>query len=644
MESDGDGEPIDIVKHQKLIADVQTIGNESKQKYKFQRNEIALQPSEFGLPSAKGHLSLKDLIGDSSKLGLKKAVKRIEKRKHKPSGALEPVLHKPEEEKQTRIVNYEKVKDDLHKWDNVVWENRVAPNLQFPIEKPSMKVPSLKEYAQEFHPVTDFESEVMALPGNGGQDLTQIKSSRKESMEMRKRALEEIRQRRSELIKQRMKVLYEARKNKHRNKIKSRRFHQVLRKQKAAILKKAEENATPEEAAEMLAEKLADLERKRIEERASLRHRAGGSKFADKQKLMARFDSSARQAVENMADIGKALTEKRAVVVDDEPMSDSSESDQETEVVQTEKPGQNAMNPWFIGQTATVSNTNENDKVSVVKSHDAKDQYKKLKAVAPAAEMDEVEFHEKEQQPEAIEEVELSSSGKPKPQTISEAIGLNIKNDQPVLQPSLLSENPSNPTDNRLDVAAAFAEDDVVAEFMSEKERLANKEQPKDINLSLPGWGGWTGPGVSAKAQERRKKKFQIKAEPLKRKDSDLAHVIIKEAPQKANDALSKHQPKAIPFPFTSARDYERSMRQPLGREWVPEMSRRDLIKPRVETRIGAIIEPMDSDGKSVSKKLEEAKIEIAAEKALKEEQAKMKKNSLRKRSKKQKAVAKKTK
>jgi len=58
-------------------------------------------------------------------------------------------------------------------------------------------------------------------------------------------------------------------------------------------------------------------------------------------------------------------------------------------------------------------------------------------------------------------------------------------------------------------VAMAFAgDDDVVAEFAAEKRKVIERERPKDIDLRLPGWGEWSGPGI--KQSQRRKKRLAI--------------------------------------------------------------------------------------------------------------------------------------
>ena len=80
----------------------------------------------------------------------------------------------------------------------------------------------------------------------------------------------------------------------------------------------------------------------------------------------------------------------------------------------------------------------------------------------------------------------------------------------------------------RIDIQQAFANDDVVEEFIQEKKEIEETSTPKDVDLSLPGWGSWAGAGI--KPSVKKKEKFIKKADPAPpRKDKNLAHVIINE-------------------------------------------------------------------------------------------------------------------
>lgn len=49
-----------------------------------------------------------------------------------------------------------------------------------------------------------------------------------------------------------------------------------------------------------------------------------------------------------------------------------------------------------------------------------------------------------------------------------------------------------------------------------------------------------------------------------------------------------------IPFPYVSAQQFEKSIRAPLGKTWNPESVLRDLTKPKVVTKLGKVITPID--------------------------------------------------
>lgn len=81
-------------------------------------------------------------------------------------------------------------------------------------------------------------------------------------------------------------------------------------------------------------------------------------------------------------------------------------------------------------------------------------------------------------------------------------------------------------------IRKAFAGDEVVADFEKEKQDITRDEEEQVIDNSLPGWGNWTGAGISKKEQKRNKGKFMSKVDGIqkgKRKDAKLDRVIINE-------------------------------------------------------------------------------------------------------------------
>lgn len=144
----------------------------------------------------------------------------------------------------------------------------------------------------------------------------------------------------------------------------------------------------------------------------------------------------------------------------------------------------------------------------------------------------------------------------------------------------------------RVNIEGVFEEDDVVASFRQEKEDEMNKDKPEDINRTLPGWGAWGGKGV--KPQKRKRNRFILNAPPkIPRRDENKGDIIIKEF---KDPKLAIHKVKDVPFPFESVKDYEASIRAPLGNTFIPEKAHKELIRPSVITKAGKIIEPMDEE------------------------------------------------
>lgn len=145
----------------------------------------------------------------------------------------------------------------------------------------------------------------------------------------------------------------------------------------------------------------------------------------------------------------------------------------------------------------------------------------------------------------------------------------------------------------KVNIEDVFEEDDVVASFRQEKEDEINKNNSTDIDLSLPGWGSWGGKGVK-KPSKRKRNRFILKgASKMPRRDDNKGDIIIKEY---KDPKLSAHKLSEVPFPFTSVKEFEASIRTPLGNTFIPEKAHRKVIQPNIITKAGTIIEAMDED------------------------------------------------
>jgi U3 small nucleolar RNA-associated protein 14 len=141
---------------------------------------------------------------------------------------------------------------------------------------------------------------------------------------------------------------------------------------------------------------------------------------------------------------------------------------------------------------------------------------------------------------------------------------------------------------------------------------------------SKPGWGSWTGAGAetspaaeqhhqqSSRNKKKNHKRLNLGGAPglssslartvavvgtntspattTARKDAKLSRVVITE---KRDKKLAKHQAAAVPYPFTSAETYERSLLHPLGDAWNTLGATAEMTKPDWVTRAGLIIQPI---------------------------------------------------
>lgn len=147
--------------------------------------------------------------------------------------------------------------------------------------------------------------------------------------------------------------------------------------------------------------------------------------------------------------------------------------------------------------------------------------------------------------------------------------------------------------DKKLTIAEAFQDDDIVAEFSREKDEEAKKNEPKEIYMSLPGWGSWGGAGINPNKQKNKRRLILRFPAAEKRRVDNQGNVIIIE---NRDEKLQKHLVSNLPFPFNSVADYEQSIRAPIGKDFVPATAHRLLTKPSVITKSGTIIEPMNEN------------------------------------------------
>lgn len=696
-EGDSDGER----KHQKLLEAISSLDGKNRQKL-TERSEASLKVSEFNVSSEGSgeKLVLSDLLEpiktSSSVAAVKKQLNRVKSKK-----TVELPLHREEIERIHREVAFNKTSQVLSKWDPIVLKNRQAEQLVFPLSKPQSAFAPIEHMLSGWKARTPLEQEIFNLLHKNKQPVTDPLLTPVEKASLKAMSLEEAKMRRAELQRARaLQSYYEARARREK-KIKSKKYHKVLKKGKAKqALKEFEKLRKVNPAAAL--EELEKLEKARMMERMSLKHQNSG-KWAKSKAIMAKYDLEARQAMQEQLARNKELTQK---------IQRASESEEEGEplvpdVVNEVQVKVNGPNPWMFrnhssdareaevqegpeegaepaGHEASESEeegpgaeedmllkefeerrslrqkSGLNGPVGSPETKDSSSQevLSELRALAqrlnkenrrsgrqevsaarkgtvlqvqreePAEEEEEPLLLQRPERAQTLDELEelgregcLQNEELPRAAVEGQQLETNPNNhlgatpkekkrkEQMIdLQNLLTTKSPSVkslavPTtveeledeeerDQRQMIKEAFAGDDVIRDFLKEKREAVEASKPKDVDLTLPGWGEWGGVGLKPSAKKRRR--FLIKTpEGPPRKDKNLPNVIISE---QRNIHAAAHQVRVLPYPFTHHQQFERTIQTPIGSTWNTQRAFQKLTMPKVVTKPGHIIKPIKAE------------------------------------------------
>uniref|UniRef100_A0A8C6FJL5 U3 small nucleolar RNA-associated protein 14 homolog A n=1 Tax=Moschus moschiferus TaxID=68415 RepID=A0A8C6FJL5_MOSMO len=697
-EGDNDGER----KHQKLLESVSSLNGKDRQKL-AERSEASLKVSEFSVSSEGSgeKLVLSDLLEpvktSSSLAAVKKQLNRVKSKK-----TVELPLHREEIERIHREVAFNKSSQILSKWDPVVLKNRQAEQLVFPLSKPQSAFAPIEHVVSGWKAGTPLEHEIFNLLHKNKQPVTDPLLTPVEKASLKAMSLEEVKMRRAELQRARaLQSYYEARARREKR-IKSKKYHRILKKGKAKQALKDFEKLQKVNPAAAL-EELEKLDKARMMERMSLKHQNSG-KWAKSKAIMAKYDLEARQAMQEQLARNKELTQKVQAASESEEEEEGQEEEEELLVPDMVNGVQiNGLNPWMfrnhfidakeaevqkdlkdptepeaqepseseeerageeetllkefeerrsLRQKSELNHMAEPVHRPVTKDPSSQEVLSELRALSqkliaenhqsgkqelssartaqreePAREEEEPMLLQRPERARTLDELEeLGREGcvenKELPRTAVEGLQLekNLSNhigapkekkrkEQMIdLQNLLTTKSPSVkslavPTtvqeledegerDQRQMIKEAFAGDDVIRDFLKEKREAVEASKPKDLDLTLPGWGEWGGMGLKPSAKKRCR--FLIKApEGPPRKDKNLPNMIINE---KRNIHVAAHQVQVLPHPFTHHQQFERTIQTPIGSTWNTQRAFQKLTMPKVVTKPGHIIKPIKAE------------------------------------------------
>jgi len=201
--------------------------------------------------------------------GLKKRIARLESGGRKALDAPVPDIVAGRLE---RAEAYKKTKQEVtEKWADVVQKNRQTRTLKFPLNGPPKLESNTANAVKTFKPTNNFEQEIDSLLKEGGVlGEKDVMKRENEDLQQANISKEEIIERRRELARMRSLVFENERKMKRIKKIKSKKFRKIMKHEK---MKVQDENVDDDSDLEGIMDNKIKAERRRAEERMSLRHK-----------------------------------------------------------------------------------------------------------------------------------------------------------------------------------------------------------------------------------------------------------------------------------------------------------------------------------------------------------------------------------
>ncbi|KAL7838043.1 hypothetical protein AOLI_G00264470 [Acnodon oligacanthus] len=335
-------------KHAKLLEAISSLGKRRRIK-QTERSEASVQVSEFSVNTdgAGEKVNLSDLLGTMDKTPgapnkTKQQLKNLQNRKE----TLELPLSKQQTEKIQREVAYDKSSKEVSRWETVITQNQKAEQLVFPLRQDPTGPKRMEQVVAGWKAKTPLEKEIFSLLHSNNQPVHDPVLTPAEEASIKAMSLEEAKMRRAELQKARALQSYYEAKARREKKIKSKKYHKVQNKgKKKEFLKQFDEMMKADPAGAL--EELKKMELSRMEERMSLKHQNSG-KWAKSKAIMAKYDDSARKAMQEQLEMNKQLTQKLVVPSDDDEKS-VEEADALPDFVNDPEPILDSINPWMRG-------------------------------------------------------------------------------------------------------------------------------------------------------------------------------------------------------------------------------------------------------------------------------------------------------
>ncbi|KAK3508978.1 hypothetical protein QTP70_015400 [Hemibagrus guttatus] len=380
-------------KHAKLLEAISSLGGK-RRRMQAERSEASLQVSEFSV-NAEGageKIQLSDLLGSMEKVpGAPNTTKKQLRNLQNSKETLELPLSRQQTEKIQRGVAYERSSKEVSRWESVIKQNQKAEQIIFPLKQESAGPKRVEQVVAGWKTQTPLEQQIFSLLRSNNQPVTDPLLTPVEEASIKAMSLEEAKIRRAELQKARALQSYYEAKARREKKIKSKKYHKVQKKAKRKnFLKQFDEMMKTDPAAAL--EELKKMELSRMEERMSLKHQNSG-KWAKTKAIMAKYDDSARKAMQQQLELNKELTQKLVVPSDDdeEGIDDEEEANVLPDFVNEPESASGAVNPWMRGRLTAEGHKVTEDPHTMTTEEPARSQQQEEEEEEGEAEGDEEE-------------------------------------------------------------------------------------------------------------------------------------------------------------------------------------------------------------------------------------------------------------
>lgn len=293
-------------------------GHEVEYQSKF-RNQLMPESSTMNFDE---NLSLSALLGElhgsQGFEALNSSLGELGK-KQRPPKYIEKVISNRLERKEI----YQSTKENMDKWHDTVLSNRYAPVLDLANDK--RQVNRAKDLVTKFRPTTDMEREIQMVLVQSGVTESAMEQKEVELLQARNISLDEIKQRQADLAKVNALMFYEQMKRHRINKIKSKAYRSIRRKQKRREKGLDEKQTIDEEDTEEVVVLDEQNAYDRVKERMDLKHK-NTSKWAKMALSHGHTDKSLRDAYHESVRLGQELTKKmreRVGEIDSDKLDDS---------------------------------------------------------------------------------------------------------------------------------------------------------------------------------------------------------------------------------------------------------------------------------------------------------------------------------